>query len=281
MKREIFCDVCAADDWQDKSALLMFCLSCGLVRAKMDPTESELAAAYEKEYFFGGEYVDYIRDRAALEKNFSLRIQDLKKYLAKDSTIIEVGCSFGFFLNLCSKEFMKCLGYDITKEGIEYATKTLGQTAFCDSFLNYNGGTVDAVCLWDVMEHLQYPDKFIQKAAAVVRPGGVIAFSTGDIGSLVARLRGDKWRLVHPPTHLFYFDKNSATKLLEKHGFSIVSFTHKKVYRNIDSIFQQLLRGKDSGLVRWVYALFKKIKLTDKFIGLNLYDIMDVVAVKR
>jgi 2-polyprenyl-3-methyl-5-hydroxy-6-metoxy-1,4-benzoquinol methylase len=281
MEEKILCDVCEGIEWEKYTEKLIRCLGCGLIRAKINPTPAELEKAYEHDYFFGGEYIDYIRDRVALEKNFQSRLEDLVRYVPASGSIIEVGCSYGFFLNLCKDKFAHCIGYDITKEGIDYATKTLGLTAYCDSFLNYNGGMVDAVCLWDVMEHLPNPGAVIAKISTVVKVGGYVSFSTGDAGSLVARLRGDKWRLVHPPTHLFYFDKKSITKLLAKNGFKIVSYTHKTVYRNVDSIFLQLMRGKPgSQFIKVLYNIAKKVKLTNISIGLNLFDIMDVIAVK-
>ena len=64
--------------------------------------------------------------------------------------------------------------------------------------------------MWDTIEHLKRPDLFVQKAAADLRPGGLIALTTGDIGSLNARLRGARWRMIHPPTHLHYFSVSDS-----------------------------------------------------------------------
>ena len=111
-----------------------------------------------------------------------------------------------------------------------------------------------------------------------------MALSTGDIGSLLARLRGDKWRMVHPPTHLFYFDKSSIYKLLGKHGFEVVEFKHSTVYRNVDSVFQQLINWKGkkpSVFFILMYRVCRKLGLTKINFGINLFDIMDVVAVKK
>lgn len=250
----------------------------------MNPSESQLRDVYGHDYFFGGEYMNYLQDRAALEKNFSMRMNNLRKYLNSESSLIEIGCSYGFFLNICKKFIKKCIGYDITKEGTEYASKEFGLEVYCDNFLNYQGGKVDFICLWDVVEHLSEPGKFIEKISSAVKDGGHIALSTGDIGSLLARLRGDKWRMVHPPTHLFYFDKSSISKLLKKHGFEIVEFKHSIVYRNVDSVFQQLIRWKGKKPAAFfvlMYEVCKKLGLTKINFGINLFDIMDVVAVKK
>lgn len=252
----------------------------------MNPTEAELSAAYEHDYFFGGEYANYFEDRPALELNFKRRLERLRQYFTPQTSLIEVGCSYGFFLNLAKSCVAKVVGYDITSEGIAYAKKEFGLEVYNESFLNYHGEKVDMVCLWDVVEHLPNPGAVMEKIATVVKPGGYVALTTGDIGALVAKMRGDKWRMVHPPTHLFYFDKQSMTKLLARYGFKVVEFRHQTTYRNVDSVFKQLLtRSKDKpmqlAILSFGYKVASVVGATKWNFGLNLFDIMDVVAVKE
>lgn len=286
MNEQPSCSVCGKISWKTYSKLLMKCSECGLIRAKMDPTPEELQKAYQHDYFFGGEYANYLHDREALEMNFKNRLKDLSQYLLPSTVLIEIGCSYGFFLNLCKQKVRKCIGYDITEEGIRHAVKEFGLEAHCDNFLNYGGEMVDFVCMWDVLEHLPNPGEVVAKVASVVKKGGHFAFTTGDIGSFVGRVRGDKWRLVHPPTHLFYFDRGSITKLLEKNGFKIVSYRHTAVYRNVDSIFKQLLARENQGslkrkILEMCHIVAQKTQLSKINVGLNLFDIMDVIAVKN
>lgn len=286
MNMKIQCDVCGQSVWQDYSSRLMKCAICGLVRAKMNPSAAELEQAYKENYFFGEEYFDYFQDRPALEKNFRNRLKRLEAYLSPSSILLEIGCSYGFFLNLCKEKAKKVVGYDITKEGIEYAKKELGLDVYCDSFMNYEGEKADMVCLWDVVEHLPNPDQIIGKISVSIKTGGHIALTTGDIGAVAARIRKDKWRMVHPPTHLFYFDKKTITKLLAKHGFRIVYFGHTTIYRNVDSVFNQLAGKQNpqsisSKILKFLHGVVKKLGLHKVNFGLNLFDIMEVIAEKK
>ena len=54
--------------------------------------------------------------------------------------------------------------------------------------------------------------------------------TTGDIGSLMARWRGARWRQIHPPTHLHYFSKLTLAQLLERHGFTVAYAGYDGMY---------------------------------------------------
>lgn len=260
-------------------------MTCGLIRARVNPSDAELRELYKKEYFFGEEYYDYFMDRPALEKNFLQRLKRLQKYLSKQSKVIEIGCSYGFFLNLCKEYVKECIGFDITKDGIDHAVSHFGLEAYCLDFVNYNGSPADVICMWDVIEHLGRPDEMLRKISASLKVGGHFVFTTGDIGSMVAKIRKDKWRMVHPPTHLFYFDKESITKILEKNNFRILRIKYVTIYRNVYSVLNQLYRNTSGSKVKkicWRLAVhLSKYSGIGKWnVGMNLFDVMEVIAIK-
>jgi hypothetical protein len=133
--------------------------------------------------------------------------------------------------------------------------------------------------MWDTIEHLKRPDLFVEKASADLAPGGLLAITTGDIGSWNARLRGAKWRMIHPPTHLHYFSVDTISRLLRRHGFEIAHVSHPGNARNLRSILYYLLSwGKaespvHKALMRW--------RAFDLRITVNFFDIMFVVARRR
>ena len=130
--------------------------------------------------------------------------------------------------------------------------------------------------MWDTIEHLLSPDRFVAKAAADLKPGGYIAFTTGDIGSLNARLRGRRWRMIHPPTHLHYFSAATARRLLAAHGFEVVHMSHPGATRSVRSILYILLALR-MGRPRW-YEAIGRLPLARLSFALNLGDIMFVIA---
>ena len=66
-------------------------------------------------------------------------------------------------------------------------------------------------------------DDRLRLLAAKLNPGGVLLVTTGDWGSIAARVMGAAWRLMTPPQHLFYFTAGSLELLGRQHGLSIAS----------------------------------------------------------
>jgi 2-polyprenyl-3-methyl-5-hydroxy-6-metoxy-1,4-benzoquinol methylase len=279
----IACDICANTDWKTHGALLIQCAHCGLIRAKETYAPQELQKLYQHAYYFGAEYSDYLRDRTALEKNFRQRNRFLTRLgcLRGDSAVIEIGCAYGFYLNLLRGKVKSAAGYDVTEEGVAFARQQLGVDASCEDYLQSKNDPADLICMWDVIEHLPNPDRFLQKASQDLAPRGCRVLTTGDIASLMARLQGEHWRLIHPPTHIFYFTPATITKILAKHHLKVISLRYTPVHRNLGSVIQQLSRLKNQGAFRWIQALAHKTGLDEMAFGLNLFDIMEVVAQKE
>lgn len=258
---------------------ILKCPSCGLAFADTHVSEHELKQLYQREYFFGDEYLNYLEDKPTIQKNFAARIRTLKTF-APSGNLFEIGCAYGFFLEL-ARTLWNAEGCDISNEGCEYAQRN-GIKVACGEFLELplQEHHYDVVALWDTIEHLARPDLYIEKAARLLKTNGIICATTGDIGSLMARLRKEHWRLIHPPTHLFYFDKQTITRLFAKHGLEVVHVEHCGYFRSVHQVLYSILvLNSDSALRKKLYTMLKPV--FDFSVYLNLFDIMFVIARKK
>ena len=87
-------------------------------------------------------------------------------------------------------------------------------------------GHVDVIVLFDVIEHLPDPGATLALCHRHLNPGGIIVITTGDFGSMAARLAGVKWRLMTPPQHLWFFTQESMRRLSAGLGFSVEHVDH-------------------------------------------------------
>jgi SAM-dependent methyltransferase len=208
-----------------------------------------------------------------------MRLEDIFRHLksSADKDLLEVGCAYGYFLELAQRYFRRTIGIDVAEDAASSARIELGVDARSGDFLSDKmPWRPDAICFWDTVEHLRTPASFIARAADLLRPGGYLFLTTGDIGSLNARIRRERWRLIHPPTHLHYFTEQSISILLRNSGFAVEEVSHPGFYRSITNTVANLSRAtttQDNSVAKRLSSLFGSYYL-------NLFDIMFVAARK-
>lgn len=271
------CLVCAHQGLEPFLDLLLKCPQCGFVTARLDePVDAR--RLYQGDYFSGEEYLDYRADEAVLKRNFRRR---LKEILARRSQgrLLEIGAAYGFFLDLARQHF-QVLGFELNPAAARHARDSLRLDVRTDDFLQSNeasiDGKVDVTVMWDVIEHLERPDRFLARIAELSNPGALLYLTTGDIGSRMARWRGRKWRLIHPPSHLHYFDRGTIARLLADHGFEVLDICSIGVARSLRQILYSVLA---LGLkLPAAYRAAEKVVPASWGVTINTFDIMRVIA---
>lgn len=259
------------------------CPACNLACADVDVSEEELLSLYDKDYFSGKEYLDYLSDKSIIQRNFQKIIKILSNY-SDGGNLFEIGSAHGFFLEL-ARERWQVEGIDVSESACNFARNQLSLDVTCNDFLSTDieQGKYDIFCMFDTIEHLKAPHLYIKKISESIKEGGLLVITTGDIGSLVARLRKSKWRLIHPPTHLYYFSKETLRKLLKKYGFKIIFFGYLGYYRSIKLIIYSLLMlraNKCEKLYCVLKYLLQKVGLAKASCYINLFDVMFIIAQK-
>jgi 2-polyprenyl-3-methyl-5-hydroxy-6-metoxy-1,4-benzoquinol methylase len=276
------CLVCGGNLRPSRISGLLTCEECKFTTADLTISEEQLRQLYTASYFAGDEYRDYVADRPVIEKQFQLRLRRFLKFVpdAHKKSLFEIGCAHGFFLALAKDKFRSAEGIDISVEAIAYARKNLGVNAGNWDFLTHKFVSApDVVCMWDTIEHLSRPDLYIQKIADSLARGGLLALTTGDLDSWVARTRGSKWRQIHPPTHLHYFSSRTLHRLLHQNGLEVQYSGTEGMYRHVDTMAYIVLCLKNN--YRDLYSYLSKTRLFHWDLYLNLGDIIFVVAKKE
>lgn len=279
--KDIKCIVCEGPLQSSKLEGLVECKSCGFISTDLELTEEQIKKLYSSGYYNGEEYADYIEDKQLLQNNFLRRLNKLKKYLnnTEEKKLFEIGCAYGFFLEVAKRYFDSVSGIDISDDAVDYAVNKLGLDAYAGDYINHHSEQkYDVICMWDTIEHLERPDLYVEKAHSCLNRDGIICITTGDIGSLNARARGRKWRQIHPPTHLHYFSKRSIKLFLERRGFEVLNISYPANSISVNTILYTILCLKSKH--EKLYKFFKKMGVTKWSININLHDFMYVIAKK-
>ena len=146
--------------------------------------------------------------------------------------------------------------------------KCLGLNVYCEDFQNaiVEPESVDVVTMWDTIEHLPRPDLYIDKSRSGIKTGGFFFLTTGDIGSRIAQVRQEKWRLIHPPTHLHYFNRQTIARLLASKGLQVVHMKYVGVRRSLRQIaYSLLILGKRNSRLYKLLDLIHRLVIYHSF----------------
>jgi SAM-dependent methyltransferase len=138
--------------------------------------------------------------------------------------LLDVGCGQGHFMRRAARHY-DVYGIDISPARVERARSQSGlQTAEVGSAtsLAFPDAHFDVVCALDVVEHLETPEQFFAEAARVLRPGGILLFSTPNPDSLGHRLKGDASFMYTDPTHVSLLERADWRRRLVAAGFAVV-----------------------------------------------------------
>jgi len=206
---------------------ILQCEECGLGRtetSRFDP-----AAYYTEDYFSGRHsdgYSDYLGAEPVLRREFAHSVDFIRNY-RRDGKLLELGAAYGFFLMEAARYF-DVAGIELAADAAEHGRRAGLNVVqgMADEATLRQFGHVDVIVLFDVIEHLPDPRETLALCHRQLNPGGIIVITTGDFGSMVAKLAGVRWRLMTPPQHLWFFTQESMLRLSGGLGLSMAHLDH-------------------------------------------------------
>jgi SAM-dependent methyltransferase len=200
------------------------CSSCSSVFVDPVPDVNTFSRMYSKNayhdcHYEGVEHGPYVE---------SARL--LRKYLPKNSLVLDYGCGLGVFLKALKSAGFVPYGVDYDVDAARFAGEDAGcQTASVSGFFALSTKPVfDSIHLGDVLEHLPNPYETLCQLLDYLRPGGVL-FVEGPLeinpspvyhfarsfGYIKRLLKQDNYN-DHPPTHLYRTGAKQQLAFLER-----------------------------------------------------------------
>ncbi len=194
------------------------CAGCTVEFAwPMDSTldKGSIARVYESRTEFVGQYIGWFH------REF------LKHMPSPPGALLDVGCGTGDFVELASRNGYKATGIDPDQTAIESGKAFHGDVPlFCTTaadFFRRNDSRHDVITFFEVLEHLENPQGFLQEVRRHLVYRGHIALSVPNNDSPMIRLYRKATRVIdYPPHHLTRWSKKALRRLLEAGGFEIV-----------------------------------------------------------
>lgn len=213
------------------------CRKCRLIYANPCPSREALTSYYSTS--LSTRECNQLReaDSNRNSRNFDSRLTAIETVLSerknKHTSILEIGCSTGGFIERCIEYFGN--SFDFSMSGVELDPRSTeialskGLNVKCANIEDIVTEGIkeryDLVVHFELIEHLTGPRSFIGNCYALLNDGGVMYFSTPNYEGLdnVAIPYDFPQRLmahaIFPPFHLSGFNATSVCQLLSNAGF--------------------------------------------------------------
>lgn len=227
----LHCPVCGTRDWRGahkvRGASISQCGQCGLLG-----TTDFLTKATATDGLYGTSpehHIEYRKHYLPRRLPAYERVMPMLERFRKTGRLLEIGCSYGYFLEAAHRAGWRAEGVEISS----YATEVARSKGFEIhqgelQTLALDRGSYDVIAMWDVIEHLTNPGEIVKRCRELLSSGGALVARTPNAHALAAGggLLGFAYRqLVYPantPEHVFHFTPESLSLLLRKTGFATV-----------------------------------------------------------
>lgn len=241
-----------------------------------------------------GEIAAYIETQLqANERKFIQQAETLEKYLPlQNAKVLDIGCGGGLFLSLLKRRGADVTGIELsdsraqyakTKHGLEIHKRPIESGFWQKGYTNH----FDAVTLWDVIEHVNYPFQTLECAANVLKPGGFLLIDTpcrdsfyhrfGEFTYKATRGRYPTFLNAMYSSHLFghkqIFSTNEMKELFEAVGLKVIEL---QKFHELSFPYEFYLRKlfKSETIVRsflpFVRLFFTIFKIQNKMLAVGI-----------
>lgn len=216
---------------------ILRCRKCQFAFRRYRPGGDELARLYRE-----ADIEVYERERGNRARTALRHRQLVLREHPEPGSVLDVGCASGQFLRSMAEVGWLVSGVEPSTAEFRLAraalpaaahlqNTTLKDAAFCAQF--------DVITFWDVLEHMPEPTGFLRRCAALLKPGGVMLFTTPNIDSWQARCLKTRWPLLLAE-HLNYFNPHSLARCCEDAGIHVSKVGVRPVSFSADYVLFRL-----------------------------------------
>lgn len=250
------------------------CPECHLAYQAVPESPRDLVRLYEEV-----EDPLYLVEEEQRRAQFRDLLEDLHGYAAP-GRLLEIGAFAGLFCDEARAAGWDPLGVEPSRWAARRAREAYDVPVIEGTLedVDPDDGPFDAVCTWDVLEHVPDPLALLRGAHELLAPGGVLGLTTVNIRGWSARLLRGRWPWLMR-MHLYYFSPRSLTLMLERAGFSVLALGPQPKRLSVDYILERSERY--AGPVgRALRRLARRTGLSSRVVSVQLGDLLVVFARK-
>ena len=250
------------------------CRRCGVIfmdRTCPPPIE------YEREYFFESyrrQYgKTYLEDFPKIKSEGKRRLKIINSFLpakkTEERSLLDIGCAYGPFLDAAREEGFSPAGIDPAQDAVSYVRQELSISAvqgfFPCSPLPTPHPTYDTVTLWFVIEHFTDIKAALAQIKNILKPGGILAFSTPSFSGVSGRSSLRRFLSASPADHFTIWSPAMCKKALALYGFSVKKTVTIGHHPERFPLLGKFAKSEKSPLYKTLSAISRLFSLGDTF----------------
>lgn len=194
---------------------LVKCNHCGLVRSDPMADPMIIERLYHQSSF------DYGREVEGLAHTYGTYLERLEGYGVNKGSILEIGCGNGFFLNEARRRgWLRVQGVEPSQAAVNQAYPEVRAGITCTVMKPglFPPDSFDAICLFQVLDHILDPGSLISVCFKILKPGGFILCLNHNVESVSARLLKERSPIIDIE-HSYLYSPATIASVFQRHGF--------------------------------------------------------------
>ena len=183
------------------------------------------------------------RARADLPERNLHWLKTLLKFCLPPASVLELGCAHGSFVALMRHAGYDASGLEMSPWIVNYGRKTFDVPVYIGPVetLDIPPGSLDAIALMDVLEHLPDPAATMSHCLKLLKPDGLLLIQTPQFKeemqyAALVETRDVFFGLFKPDEHLFLFSERSVRELFRRLGAENIQF-EPAIFGHYDMFF--------------------------------------------
>lgn len=229
------CAVCGRDSkkvgWQKglggRQFQLNQCLSCGF--AFVSQPRTDFHNIYNENYYLGkgadptiNHVFEFYNPKTSIRQlEFSGLLKIYKELCPNKGSWLDFGCGVGGLVRYCLEKKIDIVGCD-DGWGANLARSQKLPVLSIDELIK-SGKKFEFITAIEVLEHCHNPIEVMQSIHQLLKPGGILFLTTGNIEPWQSNLLNFEYTKI-PDVHISFFTPNSLRIVLEKAGFNPVNY---------------------------------------------------------
>jgi 2-polyprenyl-3-methyl-5-hydroxy-6-metoxy-1,4-benzoquinol methylase len=222
------------------------------------------------------------------EKRYRATMSEAERLAGPIRSVLDVGCGIGNFVAFAEAQGITAYGIDVDGGAVAAARARGLQVSQSDDLDQLVADrSVDAVTLWDVIEHLYDPESVVRQVLRKLKPRGTLLLETPDAAFPARHVALSAYsasggmlnltRRLYYWEHKIYFTEAGLRRILGRAGCEIVSVKHETSPRaKMQALFT---RDAHKSPARWLVArLWPLMERSTRRVGRG--NKLIVVAVK-